>query len=426
MRNLLLCLLFSTASVFGVPDSVETVARLLKRPLTVSSAVQIALLNNRHLQATFEEVGIAKSDVLEAVTVPNPTVDFDVQFPVAASTVNRYAWLVAQDFVRILLIPLKKRIAEEKLQAVELRTADQVLEVVADVKKAYFTVQADQEILTRIKTIQESNAAALDLAQKQFEAGNITDLALLQTQTAYSEGRLDVAKAETEMRAHREELNRLLGAWGAQTEWKIEGELPAVSGSDFPVRHLESLAIAQRSDLQASHRELTSLASALGLTKVYRWVPVLDFGFTGEKDVDGALNMGPSFRLEVPIFNQGQARISRGEAELRQASSKFEALAVDIRSEVRELRDKLICLRDMVKYYHDNVLPTHGQIISRSLSQYNAMQLSPYGLFQAKAAQVVAERESITTLRDYWITRAELERAVGGTLTRRQPSKEKL
>ena len=57
------------------------VQKLLKKPLTVSSAVQIALLNNRGLQVTFEEVGIAQADVIEAVTLPNPSVDFEVQLP---------------------------------------------------------------------------------------------------------------------------------------------------------------------------------------------------------------------------------------------------------------------------------------------------------------------------------------------------------
>ena len=64
-------------------------------------------------------------------------------------------------------------------------------------------------------------------------------------------------------------------------------------------------------------------------------------GFTGKRDIDGALNTGPSFSIELPIFNQGPSRIARGEAQLRIAESKLEALAVDIRSEVRELRDRV-------------------------------------------------------------------------------------
>jgi outer membrane protein, heavy metal efflux system len=398
------------------------VQKLLKKPLTVSSAVQIVLLNNRGLQVTFEKVGIAQADVIEAVTVPNPSVDFEVQFPVVAGTLNRYAWLVAQEFVQILMIPLKKKISEAQLEAVELRVADETLDLVEKVKVAFFMVQADQQLISRLKLIQETNTASLELAQKQYQAGNITDLALLQLQASYSQGRLDIAKAEADSRDKREELNRLLGLWGPQTAWQIQGDIMPIPDSDFSVRGLESLAVAQRLDLRAAHRHLISVVTALGLTKIYRWVPVLEFGFAGERDVDGALNMGPSFRLEVPIFNQGQARIARARSELRRAENRLAALAVEIRSEAREFRDRLISLRDQAKFYHDDLLPTRIKILNKALLEYNAMQLSPYELFLAKSQEVEAERNYIDTLRDYWITRAKLERTVGGKLTPRSPT----
>jgi outer membrane protein, heavy metal efflux system len=398
------------------------VQRLLKKPLTVSSAVQIALLNNHRLQATFEEVGIAQADVIEAVTIPNPSVDFEVQFPLVAGTLNRYAWLVAQEFVQILMIPLKKKISEERLEAIELRVADETLELVAKVKAAYFMVQADQQLISRLKLIQETHAASLELAQNQYKAGNITDLALLQLQAAYSQGRVDIARAEADLRDKREDLTRLLGLWGPQTSWKIQGDIMPIPDSDFPVKGLESLAVAQRLDLRAAHRDLLSIVTALGLTRIYRWVPVLEFGFAGERDIEGALNMGPSFRLEVPIFNQGQARIAKATSQLRRAENRLAALAVEIRSETRELRDRLIGLRDMAKFYHDDLLPTRIRIVNKALLEYNAMQFSPYELFLAKSQEMEAERSYIDTVRDYWITRAKLERTVGGKLTPRNPT----
>ena len=395
----------------------SSVKKYLRGPLTVAGAVQVALLNNRHLQQTFEEIGIAKADVIEAVTLPNPSVDFEVQFPVAASELNRYGWLVAQEFAQILMIPLKKKISEERLEAAELRVAAEVLDLVADVKEAYFRVQADQQLLGRLKIIQKTNAASLDLAQKQFEAGNVTDLDMLQMQSGYSQGRMDIARAETGLNTRREELNRLLGLWGTQTEWEIRGDLLPAPKSDFSLDHLESMAVSHRLDLRAAYRDLTSLVSALGLTRIYRWVPVLDFGFGGERDIDGALNMGPSFRLEVPIFNQGQARIARGEADLRRSEARFEALAVDIRSEVRQYRNQLVSLQDQAEFYRREVLPRRIQAVNHSLLQYNAMQISPYALFQAKADELASERGYIDALRDYWIARARLEGTVGGTLT---------
>ena len=395
------------------------VQKLLKKPLTLPSAVQITLLNNRGLQVTFEEVGIAQADVIEAVTVPNPSVDFEVQFPLVAGTLNRYAWLVAQEFVQILMIPLKKKISEEQLEAVELRVAHQILDLVEKVKAAFFMVQAEQQLISRLKLIQNTNSASLELGQKQYKAGNITDLALLQLQASYSQGRLDIAKAETDLRDKREELTRLLGLWGSQTGWQIQGDIMPIPDSEFSVKALESLAVAQRLDLRAAHRDLTSIVTALGLTRIYRWVPVLEFGFAGERDIEGALNMGPSFRLEIPIFNQGQSRLARAAAELRRAENRLASLAVEIRSQTRELRDRLISLRDMAKFYHDDLLPTRIKIVNKALLEYNAMQLSPYELFLAKSQEVEAERNYINTLRDYWITRAKLERTVGGKLTPR-------
>jgi cobalt-zinc-cadmium efflux system outer membrane protein len=398
------------------------VQKLLKKPLTVPSAVQIALLNNRGLQVTFEEVGIAQADVIEAVTVPNPSVDFEVQFPLVAGTLNRYAWLVAQEFVQILMIPLKKKISEEQLEAVELRVAHQILDLVEKVKAAFFMVQAEQQLISRLKLVQNTNSASLELGQKQYKAGNITDLALLQLQASYSQGRLDIAKAETDLRDKREELTRLLGLWGSQTGWQIQGDIMPIPDSEFSVKALESLAVAQRLDLRAAHRDLTSIVTALGLTRIYRWVPVLEFGFAGERDIEGALNMGPSFRLEIPIFNQGQSRLARAAAELRRAENRLASLAVEIRSETRELRDRLISLRDMAKFYHDDLLPTRIKIVNKALLEYNAMQLSPYELFLAKSQELEAERNYINALRDYWITRAKLERTVGGKLIPRNPT----
>src|ERR1700693_4242359 len=53
----------------------------LRKPLTVDTVVQIALLNNRSLQATFEGIGLSAADLIEAATIPNPRIDLAVRFP---------------------------------------------------------------------------------------------------------------------------------------------------------------------------------------------------------------------------------------------------------------------------------------------------------------------------------------------------------
>ena len=126
---------------------------------------------------------------------------------------------------------------------------------------------------------------------------------------------------------------------------------------------------------------------------------------------------GPTLRLELPIFNQGKGRIARLEAQLRQAERRLEAQAIDIRSEVREARDRLLAKKDLAIYYRDELVPERKRVLDLTLTNYNAMLKGPYDLLLARQNELAAERGYIDALRDYWIARADLERAVGGRLT---------
>src|SRR5467141_3342256 len=402
-------------------QALQEVRQLLRKPLTVDTAVQIALLNNRSLQATFEEIGLSTADLIEAATFPNPKIDLAVRIPDKPPSGTYVDYGAAIDFLSIIMIPLKKQIAKVQLEAAALRVADETLALVSQVKSAFYSLQASQQLLKRFKLIVDTNAASLDLAQRQHEAGNITDLALAQQQATYSRSRFDVATTEAEIRRNREKLNRLLGLWGMDTDWQISGELPQVPSSDLPMRGLERLAISQRLDLQADYLQLTSQVKNLGLTKSFRLLGALDFGVNSERETDSQTRTGPSFAIELPIFNQRQARIARGEAALRQAQDKFEALAIDVRSEIRQLRDELMSKREIARFYQDELLPGQRRILNESLIQYNAMEIGNFELFSTKAEEARTEREYVDAVRDYWITRVELERAVGGNLNPRQP-----
>src|SRR3984957_12621435 len=96
-------------------QTLRDVRRLLRKPLTVESAVQIALFNNRSLQATFEEIGLSASELLEAATIPNPKIDLAIRFPDRPPSGTYIDYNAAIDFLRIIMIPLKKQVAKDQL-----------------------------------------------------------------------------------------------------------------------------------------------------------------------------------------------------------------------------------------------------------------------------------------------------------------------
>jgi cobalt-zinc-cadmium efflux system outer membrane protein len=398
----------------------QTVRALLGGTMTADRAVQVALLNNRDLQATFEEIGIANADLTQAGLLKNPVFDASARFPDRPPSASNLEFSVVQDFLDLLIIPLRKRVAAAELARAELRVGDEVLKLAAEVKTAFYTLQAKQMLFGRLGELGNTYGSALELSLRQHEAGNISDLELANQQSTYSQAKLDAAQVAAEMRSDRERLNRLLGVWGAQTQWRIADELPGINGRDFPTDRLESLAVAQRLDLATSKAEVGAVVQSLGLTKTYRYVGAIEFGVDTESETDRQRVTGPTLKLELPIFNQGQARIARLEAQLRQAERRLEARAIHIRSEVREARDRFLAKKDLATYYRDELLPERKQVLGLTLTNYNAMLKSPYDLLLARQNELAAERGYIDALRDYWIARADLERAVGGRLINRK------
>jgi len=393
------------------------VRELLARDLTVESAVQIALLNNRALRATFEELGLSQADLAAASRLPNPSFSASVRWPSSRPRGPNVEFALTAPLLDSLLRPLRQRLAQDQLAQVRRRVAHEVLALVASVKSAAYVALAQQDIRTRLATIAEINDTAADLARRQYDAGNISRLEHAQTQATAQQTQLDLLRADAEVRAAHERLSRLLGLTFTQTAWKMPESLPALPATDPALDGLETLALAQRLDLAAAHAQVAFAQATLDLKRRTRFLPgTVDLGVSTDRDSGGGRVTGPRLDLQLPLFDQGQPEIARLSANLRQAQNRDEALAADIGSEVRTAHDALTAARTAAEFFQNTLLPQRKIILRESLLHYNAMQKSPYELLLAKEQQQHAERMSVETLRDYWLARTDLERALGGRL----------
>jgi cobalt-zinc-cadmium efflux system outer membrane protein len=390
---------------------------LLKTNLTAPAAVTIALLNNRSLQAVFEEIGISQADVAQASRLQNIEIAGSWRFPNRPPSAADIEYSAAGNLLDLLTLPAKKKVAARNLEQTKLKVADKVLQLASDVQTAFYDLQAQTELGKRLNTIIEVNEAQADLAQRQFDAGNINELELHNQQAPSMQSHLDLMKAKAEVQSGREHLNRLLGLSGEQINWQIADELPALPEKELPLENLESLAVSQRLDLAASRSQAEAIAAALRLKQHTRFIPGATIGVDTERTPDGQRVTGPTLALELPIFDQGQPAIAKLTAEFQQAKDNYMAQEINARSEVREARGALLSAREAVEFGQKNLLPLRQQILGETLLHYNAMQKNSYDVLAAKEREQMAEQGGIAALRDYWLARVELERAVGGRLT---------
>jgi cobalt-zinc-cadmium efflux system outer membrane protein len=257
---------------------------------------------------------------------------------------------------------------------------------------------------------------SFELAQRLHSAGNISDLELATENAHFEQSRLDLANSETALLDAREQLTRLMGLWGSQTNWRLPDQLPDIPAAEIPLENLESMAIENRLDMAAERKAVEALAQALGITIDWRWVGQIEVGVSTERETDRTWVTGPSLAIELPIFNQRQADIARLEAQLRRSQKRLTAQAIEIRSEVRSLRNRLIMQRNIVDHYRGTVLPLREQIVDLTLKNYNYMLTGAFDLLMAKQQEFEAYQKYLEAIRDYWIIRADMQRSLGGRL----------
>lgn len=144
----------------------EQVARaieeLLKQELSVDAAVQIALLNNQNLQATYEDLGITQADVVEAGLLENPVFFGQARFPDKSPSMTNLEFEVTQNFLNILMLPARKKLAAMQFEEVKLRVADEVLKLAAEVRAAYYRAIGASQIEQMRQHIAEAGEASYE------------------------------------------------------------------------------------------------------------------------------------------------------------------------------------------------------------------------------------------------------------------------
>jgi cobalt-zinc-cadmium efflux system outer membrane protein len=288
--------------------------------------------------------------------------------------------------------------------------------MVAEVRKSYFTVLGARQIRDLRNEITLAAGNSFELARRLHSAGNISDLELATERAHFEQSRLELANSETALLDEREHLTRLMGLWGSQTGWRLPEQLPDIPSAEMPLENAESMAIENRLDLAAERKATEALAQALGITIDWRWVGQIEVGISRERETDRTWVTGPELAIELPIFNQRQADIARLEAQLRRSRNRLTAQAIDIRSEVRSLRNRLIMQRNIIDHYRHTLLPIREQIVDLKLKNYNYMLTGAFDLIMAKQQEFEAYQKYIEAIRDYWFIRADLQRALGGRL----------
>jgi outer membrane protein TolC len=389
------------------------VQELLQKELDVESAVQIALLSNKGLQASLFELGISEAEVVQAGRLPNPK--FSMLY---ARHNGDYKIEQALTFNIFSLLTMPKMLEIERLnfENTKQKTALDVLKLAYQTRLSYFNAVAANEQVTYSAQVLESAEASAEMARRMVKAGNWNQLELAREQGFYADAKQDALAAKQKQSAAHEVLTRLLGI--SVNQLAIQKRLPDLPKTITEPSQFQQEAFEQRLDLQAARLRVQALAKQLGLTKATSVINVLELG--PARVLEGrrgdSYKKGVDISFELPLFDWGGAKVARAEATYMQGVNRAAYIASNAQSEIREAYSHYSTSYDIAKQYHDEIVPLRKKVLDEKLLRYNGMLISPFELFADARAQVASVKTYIEKLNEFWLADTELQMTRIGTL----------
>jgi hypothetical protein len=389
----------------------ERVQVLLAAPLSEESAVQVALLNNRGLQAAYNDLGISEAEYVQASLPPNPAITVGRTFGTGGFV--EFGFQLVGNLLAFATLPRKTEVAT-------------TLSLTIDVHRAYIKAIAAQQRLALLEQARQTADASAQMMKQLGETGAANKLDQARVSAFYADLSAQVAQARLSVAGTREALNRMLGLWGSDLAYKLPARLPALPAAADALADVEVEAMRRRVDLIILRYEIVTLAKSASFVNATRYLSFLELGLGYRNEVEtndaGEQTSKNRYGLElgivIPIFDTGEARVVTAREIYMRAVNRLVERSVNARSEARVAYTTYRATYDIARFYQSRIVPLRRQISSEVLLRYNGMLVDVFEVLIEERERIAANIASLDALRNHHLAVADLQAAliVGGTV----------
>lgn len=389
--------------------------------LGLADAVERAVRGDPELQAALARVRVALADADQARLLPNPVLGIVLRWGPGKPQIEAS---LAQDLIDAIRAPRRTSAADHRLRQAAADALTVALDVVERTRSAYLEAQAADLRLPLLQSRLEALDRLAGIARDRLDAGEGVrgDVTTLQSQRVELE--VDLAEARLEQTQSRLRLARLVGEPSGDAAWPLDpwltdqaelnpGAAALSPGADAGPGEWIQAALEHRPEIQSIGWELAALGDDRALTALLPWE-----GTEGGIDVarDDAWFAGPSIQSAVPVFDAGQARRARVQAQTIEARHRLVAARRLVVQEVRLARAALDASVENLRRVREELIPLQNLRRQQAEEAYRAGLADVTALFIAEQDLLASEARALELERRARQARIDLERAAGGAV----------
>jgi outer membrane protein, heavy metal efflux system len=388
----------------------------LPNPLNEVDAVAIALDASPSIAKMIAQTSAMRAEAIDISTPSNPVLNFNSGVPLdSMSAVPIFAMLMFQ-VDELWKQPLRSEVARENYQSALLSLGASAVALAVETRVAWHEVTMRSEERNFAQNDLQITENLLAIARERLAVGESTGDAVAKSQAELTDAHHRLMQAREMLSTAQLSLMALLGRAEASTDWRIGApDSSSAFAIHAPIANEQKLLAAladSRLDVRAAQAQANAAKSKVELARKSR-SNKLDLGTGFDRDMEGEQSAMFSANVELPIFNNGSARIDKAEAELQTANIEAERVRQAAIIELRGAMVKAVSMQEKRDISAENSLAPSAETYKRAQLSADAGEGSRREAIDAQHALNHAKLELNDLERQRRTARLALAKAAG-------------
>jgi len=400
--------------IFGKDSTIKAVDKNnqpVNKKISLEEALKIAIEKNPQLQSTRDQIDVAVGSLRQSKIYPNPVLGLLAEeVPSNEVGLNQSQNLVSitQPIITGGKRGLGIKVSEKSKEKDEFERDAVLLAVIADTKKAFYKVVADQEGYAIAKKVEEIAKGIYESEKARFDAGEVAITNVLRAEVELSKARNLVSNAEGNLQNSIKELQTVMGI----PEEIIDGVIGKLLSKpvELSLPELELKMNNNQPFLKASKKTIEIAETQLSLEK-RQVIPDINLsaGYKRltQENVD-TVQMG--VEIPAPFFNRNQGNIQKGKALSRKAKSENLSVYNDLLFQLKKNFNSYNVERKRVIEYGDKILPKAEESLKLITRGYKEGEFDYIDLLDAQRTWAETRISYLESLKNLNLLIADIER----------------
>lgn len=343
--------------------------------MTMQEAIAFGLQNNPGLQAHFEDIGIRKADLVQAGFYSNPNVESIFRVPKKDTDQTNIKVAVNFMLSDLWQVPFRKKVAQGNLDIKTYEIISEILQLRKQIQLSYLTCQYKQEYLALIKEITSVIQNIKERIDYRYQFGYNSKLDRYFALSKLAEWQAKIIDTQAELDTAYIELHEILGTQISSNTFNL---VDSFTVPEFTVsqKELEHVAISSHPYILIEQAKITKARAEISYEKS-RIIDNVQVGISYERDFEKLTSgVGPSFGINIPLFDTNYGNIERAEFEVTQAQKQ---LVAQKRMIFKNISNQFVLYAAYIKqieHYNQLVIPPAMKAIAFSKEFFDKMQMS--------------------------------------------------